>query len=291
MASLAERTLLALYQHRLMTTTQAWQLLSAHAATARWQREVLAGLHADGLVDSTTARSSTVGRTRVWWCTPRGAAHAEASHLIQPRPYRMSAEKAAGAHQHHTLAVTDVGLAFHQWAGRLGDECGPLDWIPEVAHALTTNEQRSDLVADALLTYVVDRDRRRTSLQLAIELDRATMSIDRLASKILTYCRYYTWTPAGAAYPAWRRRYAHFPRLIVVLTGRDESILTARMDDVRARLSDFPQVMAVRTAMHAHITTLQQLQDAGPHADIMAPLFFPGAEARALFPAPREAVA
>lgn len=286
MPSLAEQSVVALYQHRMMSSTQLWQLLCPGAQTAQWPRRVLSRLRRAGLIDSVPLRSSEVTRTRVWFCTPRGAQEAESSQLVHPRPYRLNAQKAAGLHQAHALAVNDVGIAMTRWARTFGDDCGPLDWTPEVAHSMSAHRHRTDLVTDALLTYTVHRGGRRTGLQLAIELDRATMSIERLAQKVLTYCRYYTWTPDGAQYPAWRRRYPAFPRLLVVLSGRSEPALANRMADLRARVAQFPQTLAVRTSIHASITTLRELQTTGPHRPITRPLFFPGSAPVELLPAP-----
>ncbi|MFE2579364.1 replication-relaxation family protein [Streptomyces sp. NPDC059378] len=50
----------------------------------------------------------------------------------------------------HGLTVTETGLAFPQDARRRGDVCRPLDWIPEVHHALGGGEA---VVPDALLFY------------------------------------------------------------------------------------------------------------------------------------------
>lgn len=288
---LSDHLLTLLYQHRLMRSDQLHTLLTAHSCSSRYLRSVLGELRTDGLVGSVAARDRNPTRAKVWFCTSAGAAAAEQSHLVQPRPYRLSAQKASGPHQLHALAVNDVGIAFWQWADRLADTCGQLDWIPEIAHSVSRRQTRSDLVTDALLNYTVHRDR-ATALQIAIELDRATMSTERLAQKLLTYTRYYQWTAEGEMYPAWRRRYSTFPQLLVVLTGRGRDSLNCRMDDVRARVAGYPAVIATRTSIHAYITTLEQLQRLGPHRSIMAPLFFPGAETQALFPAPaRESAA
>ncbi|MEY9950392.1 replication-relaxation family protein [Kitasatospora sp. GAS1066B] len=78
------------------------------------------------------------------------------------------------------------------------------------------------LVPGAVLNYVHtdETERTRTLLTFFVELDRATMTIARLAHKLHAYARYHQYTPeppgpranrtptrGTAAVPAWRHRY------------------------------------------------------------------------------------
>src|SRR5262249_12516849 len=136
-------------------------------------------------------------------------------------------------------------LAFVEHARRLGHECGPLDWTSEVAHRYRGGSGRftdTHLIADALLHYTVIDPvaQHRDHLQFFIELDRATMSVARLAAKVLLYGQYYDYIAGRTDQPAWHSQYPRFPRLLVVLTGRDVASLNRRRDELAAYLSGAP---------------------------------------------------
>lgn len=164
----------------------------------------------------------------MWWLTEKGANAVESVGLLPQRPYRMSHEAALGPLQEHTLATVDSGLAFVDWARRLGHECSPLDWSPETAHYYRDNSRPGEdlsLVPDAVLNYVhTDQAaRQRTLLTFFIEVDRTQMTISRLAQKLHAYAAYHAYTPqqkngrgskAGrrtTTTPAWRYRYRPSP--------------------------------------------------------------------------------
>ncbi|MFE7445457.1 replication-relaxation family protein [Streptomyces chartreusis] len=76
----------------------------------------------------------------------------------------------------------------------------PLDWIPEVRHPVGSGEA---VIADALLydrTGPVDGDS-GSMLQAFVEVERATMGAERLASKLTAYERFTATCPQsrGAA--------------------------------------------------------------------------------------------
>ncbi|MEU7473549.1 replication-relaxation family protein [Streptomyces sp. NPDC044984] len=75
----------------------------------------------------------------------------------------------------HGLTVTETALAFLQDARRRGDVCRPLDWIPEVHHALGWGEA---VIPDALLYYrhITDTDGGGSMLRAFVEVDRDTMA-------------------------------------------------------------------------------------------------------------------
>jgi hypothetical protein len=257
----ASDALLCLYQHRLMSTSQLHRLLTPDAATPRYLQSELAALRAAGLTDYVVCGSPGAA---AWFVTQTGAAAAERSGLVTRRPYRMSAGHAAGPLRQHTLAVTETGLAFAAAARERGDTCGPLDWIPEVAHRMGTG---THLICDALLSYILDDGEVRTQLQWFIELDRATMPVARLAAKLDLYARYQQYRqPGRSQLPAWRQRYRRFPRLLVILDGASQAALDNRIRDLTAAAA------AGRTlrpgSVNAGVTTLARLTEHGPFAPI-----------------------
>jgi hypothetical protein len=270
---LASMVVLCLYQHRLMSTGQLQRLLCPSASSSRYLRRELAGLRADGLVDAVACGSAGEG---LWFVTAEGAALAEQSRQVVARPYRMDAARAGGPLKDHMLAVNEVGLAFVAAARARGDTCGPLDWIPEVAHAIdVTRRAGRQVICDALLSYVVEnRDAgTRSQLQWFIELDRATMPVARLAAKLGEYTRYYA-LPAPGARPgtgsAWRRLYPRFPRLLVILAGAEEDTLDRRIADLAVQVAARNFLQDGKVA--AGVTTLTRLAGCGPFAPVFVPL-------------------
>jgi hypothetical protein len=155
----ASDALLCLYQHRLMTTGQLQRLLTPGACGPRYVQRELAVLRDGGLVEAVARGRAGAA---AWFVTEAGAAVAERSGQVVRRPYRMTAEHAGGPLRDHTLAVVETGIAFVTAARERGDTCGPLDWIPEVAHFVGGG---SHLICDALLSYVVDDGEVRTQVQ------------------------------------------------------------------------------------------------------------------------------
>lgn len=280
---IGQQALTVLYQHRLVSTLQMHRLLTPHHIRAEYVRRQLHQLRETGLADIVGRRAH--GQTDLlWWLTEKGATAVEAVGLLPQRPYRMSAEAAAGPLQEHTLATVGTGLAFVEWARRLGHECGPLDWSPEIAHYYRDESRPGEdlsLIPDAVLNYVHTEGRQRTLLTFFIEVDRAQMTVARLAQKIHAYACYHQYTPQPAARtarrnprtPAWRSRYPAFPRLLLVLTGASVSRLQRRIADLRSLATVDPALTT--TPVRAGVTTLDQLHDQGPFAPIFTPVLGP----------------
>jgi hypothetical protein len=279
------QALVCLYQHRLLTAVQIARLLRPDIdPLSRYVRRQLIDLRRRGLADSVTRHRS---HQAVWFLTGHGAAIVESSAAVRPRSYHMTPDRAAGPLQEHTLAVNDTGLAFVETARRLGHDCGPLDWIPEPAHHLGDPTSGENLLPDALLSYLaVDAaSRQRSQLQFFVEIDRATMTVGRLAAKLAHYARYYDHTPTPPGNPrnsgknsaagtpqAWRSRYPRYPRILIVLTGLSEAGLELRAHDLAAHVRKLPQLRRRRPMFDAGVTTLHQLQQHGPFAPIVLPL-------------------
>ncbi|MFJ3308303.1 replication-relaxation family protein [Streptomyces sp. NPDC086549] len=155
-------------------------------------RRRLAKLHDEGLVDRVTLPQA--GRTRVWFATHYGVDVAsEWPELRERRPPRLIADRiAARLRAGHALTVTETGLAFLEDARRRGDECQPLDWIPEVHHPLGGGEA---VIPDALLYYRTSDDGGAMP-RAFVEVDRATMGPERLAAKLTTYAPLHHYIPA-----------------------------------------------------------------------------------------------
>lgn len=286
---LAQALLPVLYQHRLVTTGQLQQMFTPGAASADYVRRNLHQLRDRQLAAATLRHRGGRGEL-AWYCTSLGAEVVETAGEVTRRAYRMSEQAAAGQLQEHTFAVTDSGLAFMRAARLAEDECGPLDWDPELAHRLRDGDSRigdeAVLVPDAVLSYVRhDQNNRRMLLTFFLELDRATMGPARLADKIRAYARYQTYTPTpavgrgrnGHASPpgeeAWRGRYPVYPRLLIILTGAPERALARRTADVRALAAADTRLRRAPGRLAAGITTLHRLQTDGPWAPIVTPVF------------------
>lgn len=282
---LGQQALNVLYLHRLVSTHQMHRMLTPHHTRAEYMRRQLQRLRTDGMVDAVSRRAH--GQPDLlWWLTEKGAAAVEAVGLLTPRPYRMSPEAAAGPLQEHTLATVETGLAFVDWSRRLQHECGPLDWSPEIAHYYRDEDKPGEdlaLIPDGVLHYLHTGGRQRTHLTFFIEVDRAQMTVARLAQKLHAYARYRDFVPQASnrgsrfnrtrhtpATPAWRSRYPAYPRVLLVLTGASSSRLQRRIADLRSLAAANPAL--ADTAVRAGATTLEQLQTDGPFASIFTPL-------------------
>ncbi|MCF3143656.1 replication-relaxation family protein [Streptomyces platensis] len=292
LSQLGQEILPVLYRHRLLTASQLTQLLRPAATSTRYVRRQLEVLHDRGLVDASVRRTSRAGEL-LWYTTALGCEVVETGGELAPRPYRMTEDAAASQLQEHTLAVNELGLAFVQHARRLGDECGPLDWDPEVAHRVRDGDSRlgdeAFLVPDAVLRYIHttpagNGGQQRMLLTFFCEIDRATMSIARLAAKLHAYARYARYVPqpapgrgrpkaaGGYRREAWRARYPSFPRVLLVLDGASQSQLAKRTDDLRALAAADTRLQPAAADLHAAVTTLEQLRTHGPFAPIVTPV-------------------
>ncbi|MEU6352149.1 replication-relaxation family protein [Streptomyces sp. NPDC047072] len=300
--TIARRALELLYQHRVLSTQQMHVLLTSPEQRARrpdYLRRHLGELHKAGLVSRVRAQGGGAGPGRVrtrpflWFLTESGAEAVEEAGELPIRPYRVTPESVAGSRQAHTLALNDVGIAFFEYAERLGHECGPLDWTPEVANRIRDGQRRFEddhVISDAVLNYVHVERGRRTMLSFFVELDRATMTTARLAAKLQAYGRLYEYVPQGsdrarrqpnATRPAWMYNYPVFPRVLVVLDAappregepdRRPARLAARTEDLYARTAADVRLSRLKEDIAIGVTTLQQLQQHGPCAPIFTPL-------------------
>ncbi|WAZ26947.1 replication-relaxation family protein [Streptomyces cinnabarinus] len=273
---LAHQVLAGLAQHRIATTSQLRRMLRPNG-TRQLMSRVLNRLRSDGLVERTVLPDANRTRTNAWYLTPDGARLTRDLPVLRGRPpYPITSTTAASLKTPHTLAVVRAHLAFAADARRLGHEHGPFDWIPEVSHSIGDGER---IVADALMYYTVTDSNRRRKLRAFIEVDRTTMSGERLAVKLIEYARlfHYEAQPAGrrrqaSTGPAWQRRYPVFPRVLFVLTGAPRARLENRTNDLQAMVTHHPLVAGLARQARLGAAVLEDLEQHGPTHDLWTPL-------------------
>ncbi|MBL1120263.1 replication-relaxation family protein [Streptomyces sp. 110] len=279
--TLAHRTLAALAQHRVVNTGQLQGLLqpSSRARLAG----ILNTLRREHLVEYITMPSAH--RMRAWFLTREGVRATENWPEVRGRSkYPATGKTVASLVAAHTCAVVDTHLAFVQDARNRGDEHGPWDWIPETVHQLPDGEL---LQADALLHYgAASLHGSRVQLRAFVEVDRATSTSGKLASKLIRYARFYTHTQVPVAgrrsaaaqqtvAPGWQRWYPVFPRLLFVLTNASPVTYQHRIEDLQAMAAEHPLVaqMAVKVPLGAAV--LSDLMEQGPRAPVWTRLAGP----------------
>ncbi|WP_406278304.1 replication-relaxation family protein [Streptomyces sp. NBC_00191] len=278
----AHRALALLAQHRLVTTPQMHQLLNPGNVRTTTSN-VLNALREDKLVSYTVLPNSS--RLRAWFLTVRGARIATSWPELRGRALQTpTGATDASLRAAHTLTGVRAHLAFLADARRRGDEYGPLDWVPEIAHRLPDTGGEDKLVADAVLHYTATSPR-RLQYRAFVEIDRATMSSERLARKLISYARFHDYTPQPvgrrgtvadqAAMLAWQRLYPRFPRVLFILTGASAPSLTRRIDDLRAMTAGHPLVAQLAGQVKLGAAVLEDLEHHGPSSAVWTPLAGP----------------
>lgn len=275
---LSHQLLAALALHRIATTHQLRALLRPHA-TRQTVSAPLNRLRRHELADYTVLPASN--RSRAWFLTPDGARVARDLPALRGRaPYPMTSAMAASLKTPHTLTVLRTHLAFVADARRRGDEHGHLDWTPEVSHPIGDGER---LIADALMHYTLTGGHQRANLRAFIEVDRATMSSERLAAKLIDYARLWSYEPQPVGRPrqrprqagsgvTWLRWYPVFPRVLIVLTGASLSVLARRIADLQAMAAQHPHVAALARDVPLGAGVLEDLEAHTPTGDVWVPL-------------------
>ncbi|MER5924933.1 replication-relaxation family protein [Streptomyces mirabilis] len=274
---LPHQLLAVLGQHRMATTSQLHDLL--RPGTARQTVSTpLNKLRRDGLVDYTVLPQSN--RSRAWYLTGEGARLVRDFPALRGRPpYPITSATAASLKTPHTLTVVRTHLAFVTDARRHGDEHGHLDWTPEVSHPLSDGEK---IITDALMHYTVIGEDQRTKLRAFVEVDRTTMSSERLASKLIEYARLWSYEPQlvgrqrsrQPVVPSavWLRWYPVFPRVLFVLTGASRYVLGNRISDLQAMVAQHPLVGTLARQVPLGAAALDDLELQGPTGDVWVPL-------------------
>jgi hypothetical protein len=278
---LPHQLLTVLGQHRMATTSQLHMLLRPGSARQTVSTP-LNRLRHDGLVDYTVLPQSN--RTRAWYLTNEGARLTRDFPALRGRPpYPITSATAASLKTPHTLTVVRTHLAFVTDARRLGHEHGHLDWTPEISHPISEGEK---IIMDALMHYTLTGasagEDQRAKLRAFVEVDRATMGSERLASKLIEYARLWSYEPQPVgrrrsqqtAVPGaiWLRWYPVFPRVLVVLTGASRYVLDNRISDLQAMVAQHPLVAVVARHVPLGAAVLDDLEQQGPAADVWVPL-------------------
>ncbi|QCX82242.1 hypothetical protein C9F11_43310 (plasmid) [Streptomyces sp. YIM 121038] len=275
--SLHHQVLAALAQHRITTASQVRQMLRPRGSKQLLSR-VLNRLRSEGLVDYTVlpeVRRSP--RTHAWYLTPAGARMTRDLPVLRGRPpYPVTSRTAASLKTPHTLTVVRAHLAFAAEAHRLGHEHGPWDWTPEVSHSIGEGER---LVADAVMRYTEVAGQQRRKLRAFVEVDRATMSSERLAVKLIEYARLFRYEPPplrqrvkSSAGPTWLRWYPLFPRVLFILTGASPARLHSRIGDLQAMAAQHPLVASLSREVPLGAAVLEDLEEHGAAANVWTPL-------------------
>ncbi|MFD4955300.1 replication-relaxation family protein [Streptomyces sp. NPDC058451] len=274
---LPHQLLAVLGQHRMATTNQLHDLL--RPGTARQTVSTpLNKLRRHGLVDYTVLPQSN--RSRAWYLTGQGARLVRDLPALRGRPpYPITSATAASLKTPHTLTVVRTHLTFVADARRRGDEHGHLDWTPEVSHPLSDGEK---IITDALMHYTVIGDDQRTKLRAFVEVDRTTMSSERLASKLIEYARLWSYEPqpvgrqrsrqSAAPGAVWLRWYPVFPRVLFVLTGASSYVLGSRISDLQAMVAQHPLVGTLARQVPLGAAVLDDLELRRPTGDVWVPL-------------------
>jgi hypothetical protein len=271
---LSHDILASLYQHRLLSTSQV-RAIHTPGTSRRWTQSVLAELERGGYVARVVMAHSHAHQA-LWFVTEQGAEATEGAGVVR-RPYRMSAERARGPLQAHTLAVNDVGVAFVEAARQRADDFDFWGWRHEAAHRVGDRDGKGaeTVIADAVVDYTADSE--DAVLCRFIELDRSTMPLRELEAKLTGYARLYRFRPKPAGEwsadlpQGWRQFYPLFPKIIVVLSGRPAPFLARRMEGLLElvwRNPNLRDIQSESTDFDISLTTLEELRTRGPFAPV-----------------------
>jgi hypothetical protein len=261
----AAELLASLAQHRVLSTPQV-RSIHFPDRSPRWARMALAPLADAGLAAFVPSGGVAGAPRRLWYATERGARAALDAGLLEEMPRLLDADGAAGPLQRHTLAVNDAAICFTRAARERGDECGPLAWRHEVVHRLGYGRRGRSLFADAVLTYVRLTTSEVVVEQRFLELDRATLSVDRLAAELARYGRLFR-AEGKQGEALWRSQYPSFPPVICVLAGADRAALRRRRDTAVAILGDDPDFTG-SPDLSVRLCLAEDLAERGPFAPI-----------------------
>ncbi|HEX9967920.1 MAG TPA: hypothetical protein VGB06_08230 [Solirubrobacterales bacterium] len=133
---------------------------------------------------------------------------------------------------------------------------------------LASAESRGDKTS--VLTYVRLTAEEVVVEQRFLELDRATLSIDRLAAELSRYACLFKATGTGGE-PVWIERYAWFPPVLCVLAGGERPALERRRETAVAMLSRDRSLLAA-PEVSIRFCLAEDLAEAGPFEPIFTDL-------------------
>jgi hypothetical protein len=255
----------SLGEHRILSTAQVRAIHYPDRSPRRTQ-QALAHLERAGLIAHVDTRRTP---RRVWFLTDAGADAVITAGETRERPKVLTTKQAAGPLTAHTLGVNEVGISFLQAARERGDEFLPLSWRHEVAHPLNRGRGRARraLIADAVFTYVRPEDRQIAIYQRFVEVDRATLSAERLVAELARYGQLYRAREKQGGEPLWSYYYQSFPAVICALTGGSREALSRRLDVALWLLGKHPALDRAYD-VSIYFCFLDDLRDRGPFAPI-----------------------
>lgn len=262
--TMAVEVLASLAAHRVLSTPQVGAIHSSRGSL-RWAQRLLVRLRAAGLADYVEVDH---GRRRLWHSTERGARLTQKVGALEADP-PAGAEIAAGPLAAHTLAVNEAAICFLAAAAERDDDFGPLAWRHEVFHPISRRRgrRRRALVADAVFTYLRQDGSEIAIEQRFLEVDRATLSTDRLAAELARYAELYRAKEIKATEPLWRRSYPVFPKVHCVLTGAPRPALARRRSTACVLLAADP-LFSRTPEVSISICLLEDLRREGPYAPV-----------------------
>jgi hypothetical protein len=255
----------SLGEHRILSTAQVRAIHYPDRSPRRTQ-QALAYLERAGLIAHVDTRRTP---RRVWFLTDAGADAVITAGETRERPKVLTPKQAAGPLTAHTLGVNEVGISFLRAARERGDEFLPLSWRHEVAHPLNRGRGRArrSLIADAVFTYVRPEDRQIAIYQRFVEVDRATLSAERLVAELARYGQLYRAREKQGGEPLWSYYYQSFPAVICALTGGSREALNRRLDVALWLLGKHPALDRAYD-VSIYFCFLDDLKDRGPFAPI-----------------------
>jgi hypothetical protein len=272
-------------QHRVLSTPQI-RTIHFDGSSLRWAQMVLARLEGAGLLAFVPSPGAAGTPRRLWYVTERGAGVALSAGALERMPRLFDGEAASGPLQAHTLAVNDAAICFMAAAKERGDDFGPLAWRHEVAHRLGRRRRAGTLFADAVLTYLRLTESSVVVEQRFLELDRATLSVDRLAAELGSYARFLQAEGEHGGL-RWESQYPSFPPLLCVLAGGTRAALERRRDTAVAILQADPAVISA-TGLSIRLCLAEDLTERGPFAPIFTDVRDPEMPVDWLIPDPEK---
>jgi hypothetical protein len=261
----ASEVVASLAQHRILSTPQVAEI-HFPGRGLRWAQRVLARLTDAGLVDFVPNLGPPGAPRRLWFATERGAPAAVETGARAAPPRLVDAEAAKGPLQAHTLALNEAAICFARVARERGDDFGPLAWRHEVPLRLGAGRRAQTIFADAALTYLRLTDSDVVIEYRFLELDRATLSVDRLAAELARYGRYLR-ARGKQGELLWEAQYSYFPPVLCVLAGATRGELERRRDTAVVTLRSTPE-FASATELSLGICLLEDLIERGPFEPI-----------------------
>ncbi|MER5353365.1 replication-relaxation family protein [Kitasatospora sp. NPDC002551] len=265
----------ALFQFRMATAEQL-RVLHTPGSGPELMRRRLRRLKEEGLVEDVVLPQA--GKLRAWYLTGRGARIAARFPELEgvASPPLPEDKTEARLRVGHILAVTRTQAAFVAGARTVGDECRPLDFLPEVYHRYGEGPGGA-VIPDGLLHYTTGGPNRALH-RAFVEVDRGTMASEKLAAKLIGYARFHDHRPipphlrrtshALSILPAWQQHYTVFPRLLFVLADTGERAARQRIRDLQAIAAGHPLVARMLTGVKAGAARLDDLEEHGPGAAV-----------------------